>query len=103
MAELADRADGVLRLPSPVVPLRVGDVLPDRVAARATRRLVVLEPVRDRRVVGLVSGRRAAGSNILQVTSAGQRFPGRDQEGSGSAGAARRALVPQRPRYRKQS
>ena len=43
VAELADGADGVLRLPAPVVPVMLGDVAPERMAARLTGRFFVVD------------------------------------------------------------
>ena len=42
-AELPNRADGILSLPSPIVPLFVGNVTPERMAFRFTGRLVFVD------------------------------------------------------------
>jgi len=42
IAELADRPDGVLGLPAPVVPLLFGDVAPERVAPGLTGRFFIV-------------------------------------------------------------
>src|SRR5438445_3384777 len=44
LPKLPDRANGVLRLPSPIVPLGFGNVAPERVAPRFTGRLFFLRP-----------------------------------------------------------
>src|SRR5439155_970402 len=49
VAELADGADGVLRLPAPVVPETVGDVLPEGMTTWPRGRLFVVVPAGHRR------------------------------------------------------
>src|SRR5262249_42148356 len=52
-AELTDRADGILGLPAPVVPVVIRDVTPERMASGLTGRLFFL----DAAASGLVRGR----------------------------------------------
>jgi len=50
---LSNRADGVLGLPSPVVPVVIGDVAPERVAPGLTGRFFFIEPAGGLAVVEL--------------------------------------------------
>ena len=78
VAELADGADGILRLPPPIVPLLIGNVAPERVAPRFTGRLVFLDPAvvvgdtgpgRARSALQIRSSRRDASNKNRDVKS----------------------------------
>ena len=77
VAELADGADGVLRLPAPVVPLVVGDVAPERVAPRLTGRFFVLDAGVARAGIGTESSPvRSSDSLIVRSLQLRLGYPG---------------------------
>ena len=44
VSELSDRADGILGLPPPIVPVVIGNVAPERMALGLTGRFFFLDP-----------------------------------------------------------